>query len=163
MKPTPLAIAALAARIVLAAVFVWAACVKIAHPDAFALAVSRYPILVGPFSFLVNPVAIVLPWVELASGLAVLLTPPRTRAGAALLLAAMLLVFTLAITILLASGQTTSCGCFSVRADAASSNAWNIVRNLLLLLATALVLADAHTSTRPHRTPLLTKYRIPLS
>ena len=96
MKPTPLAIAALAARIVLAAVFVWAACVKIAHPDAFALAVSRYPILVGPFSFLVNPVAIVLPWVELASGLAVLLTPPRTRAGAALLLAAMLLVFTLA-------------------------------------------------------------------
>lgn len=162
MKPSPLAVAALAARIVLAAVFVWAACVKIAHPDAFALAVSRYPVLVGPLAVFVNPVAIVLPWVELASGLAVLFAPPRTRAGAALLLAAMLLVFTLAISILLASGQTTSCGCFSVRADASSSNAWNIVRNLFLLLAAALAFADARDADRP-LTRLKTKFRIPLS
>jgi hypothetical protein len=162
VKPSPLVLAARVARLALAAVFVWAACVKIAHPDAFALVVSRYPILVGPLAVFVNPVAIILPWVELASGLAVLLAPPRTRAGAALLLAAMLAVFTIAITILLASGQTTSCGCFSVRADASSSNVWNIARNLLLLAAAAIAFAEARDADRP-LTRLKTKFRIPLS
>jgi len=162
MKSSPLVLAARLARIALGAVFVWAACVKIAHPADFALAVSRYGILSGPLAVFVNPVAILLPWVELAAGLAVLAAPPRTRAAGAVVLAAMLVVFTAAIAVLLASGQATSCGCFSVRADASSSNAWNIVRNLLLLLAAAVVFAEARDADRP-LTQLRTKFRVPLS
>ncbi|MBR6022431.1 MAG: DoxX family protein [Kiritimatiellae bacterium] len=162
MKTPPLVLLARAARVLLAVFFVWAAVVKIASPDAFALAVSRYPILVGPFAVLINPVAILLPWIELASGLSLLFGPPRTRAAAALLVLAMLAVFTIAIAAMLASGQASSCGCFSLRADASSSNAWNIVRNLLLIVLASLVLAEASSADAPI-TRLRTKFRIPIS
>lgn len=144
---------ALLCRLALAAVFVAAACAKIADPAAFALAVSRYHILPGA---LINVAAIGLPWVELFAGLALLLpaaTPAlrRFRLGALLVVAAMLATFTVAIAHLLLQGQTASCGCFSTRADASSSNAFNIVRNVLLLAAAAFAAAaDARrAATRP--------------
>ena len=128
------------ARIAVAAVFLGACLAKIRDPEAFALAVNRYRILPGEF---VNLVAIVLPWIELTAGLAVLAAPARLRAAGALLLAGMLTVFTIAISLNLLRGIEASCGCFSTRADAAVSDGWNLVRNGALIWLGLAVLRDA--------------------
>lgn len=95
-------------RLYLGGVFVAACLHKIADPYAFAVDVATYDIL--PLA-LVNLAAIVLPWVELAAGLA-LLAGLRTR-PAALLVAAMLAVFLAALIVALAQGLDMSCGCFA--------------------------------------------------
>jgi len=128
------------ARIAVAAVFLGACIAKIRDPELFALAVNRYRILPGEF---VNLVAIVLPWIELTAGLAVLAAPARLRAAGALLLAGMLTVFTIAISLNLLRGIEASCGCFSTRADAAVSDGWNLVRNGALIWLALAAFLDA--------------------
>ncbi len=128
------------ARLAVAALFLGACIAKIRDPELFALAVNRYRLLPGEW---VNLVAIVLPWIELTTGLAVLAAPARLRAAGALLIAGMLAVFTAAISLNLLRGIEASCGCFSTRADAAVSDGWNLVRNGALLWLALTVLADA--------------------
>ena len=128
------------ARIAVAAVFLGACIAKIRDPELFALAVNRYQILPGAF---VNLVAIVLPWIELTAGLAVLAAPARLRAAGALLLAGMLTVFTIAISLNMLRGIEASCGCFSTRADAAVSDGWNLVRNGALIWLALAAFLDA--------------------
>ena len=128
------------ARIAVAAVFLGACLAKIRDPELFALAVNRYRILPGEF---VNLVAIVLPWIELTSGLAVLAAPARLRAAGALIIAGMLTVFTIAISLNLLRGIEASCGCFSTRADAAVSDGWNLVRNGALIWLALAAFLDA--------------------
>ena len=138
------------ARIAVAAVFLGACLAKIRDPEAFALAVNRYRILPGEF---VNLVAIVLPWIELTCGLAVLAAPARLRAAGAFLVAGMLAVFTVAISLNLLRGIEASCGCFSTRADAAVSDGWNLVRNGALIWLSLAVFLDAfrRAAARPAR------------
>ena len=119
-----------AARLAVAGLFLAACIAKIRDPEAFALAVSRYRILPAEF---VNLVALILPWIELTAGLAVLAAPARLRAAGALIIAGMLTVFTIAISLNLLRGIEASCGCFSTRADAAVSDGWNLVRNGALI------------------------------
>ncbi len=145
-------------RLLLAGLFLWACSLKIADPEAFALSVSRYHILPG---VLVNLVAIVLPWVEALSAVALLLPFRSLRSGGALLIAGMLAVFSLAIAWSLLHGQHASCGCFSMRADAAPSNALNLLRNAALLAAALLVFFDALFPARS-RFPLRRRFRVPL-
>jgi len=102
------AILALAARIYLAVIFLLACYHKLLDPASFALDIATYQIL--PLAT-VNLMAIVLPWVELVAGL-MLLVGFRTRA-AALLVAAMMTMFTVAIAIALHRGLEMSCGCFA--------------------------------------------------
>ena len=102
------ALMAVPARWYLGALFIGACLHKIAEPASFALDIATYDIL--PLAA-VNPAAIVLPWVELAAG-AMLILGWRTRA-ASLLVAAMMLVFLLALGIALARGLDMSCGCFA--------------------------------------------------
>ena len=128
------------ARLAVAGVFLGACLAKIRDPELFALAVNRYRILPGEF---VNLVAIVLPWIELTAGLAVLAGPTRLRAAGATLIVGMLTVFTLAISLNLVRGIEASCGCFSTRADAAVSDGWNLVRNGALIWLGLAALSDA--------------------
>jgi len=128
------------ARIAVAAVFLGACIAKIRDPEAFALATHRYRLLPGE---LVNAVALLLPWLELTCGAALLAGPRRARAAAAFLLTAMLLVFTGAITLNLVRGIEASCGCFTTRADAAVSDGWNLLRNGALIWLSAAVFLDA--------------------
>ena len=132
------------ARLAVAALFLGACIAKIRDPEGFALAVSRYRILPD---VLVNPVAIILPWIELLSGLAVLAGPARFRAAGALVITGMLAVFTIAISLNLLRGIEASCGCFSTRADAAVSDSWNLVRNGALIWLALAVLVDAFRRT----------------
>jgi uncharacterized membrane protein YphA (DoxX/SURF4 family) len=128
------------ARLAIAAIFLIACIAKIRDPELFALAVHRYRILPGEF---VNWVAIVMPWIELTTGLAVLAAPARLRAAGALILTGMLTVFTIAISLNLLRGIEASCGCFSTRADAAVSDGWNLVRNGSLIWLSLVVFFDA--------------------
>ena len=126
------------ARLAVAGLFLAACVAKIRDPESFALAVHRYRILPEG---LVNLMALLLPWIELTSGAAVLAAPVRWRAAGALIITGMLAVFTAAISLNLVRGIEASCGCFSTRADAAVSDAWNLVRNgALIWLALAVFL-----------------------
>ena len=134
------------ARLAVAGLFLAACIAKIRDPAAFALAVHRYRILPGEW---VNLVALVLPWIELTAGLAVLAAPARLRAAGALIIAGMLSVFTLAISLNLLRGIEASCGCFSTRADAAVSDGWNLVRNGALIWLSLAVFLDAFRRAAP--------------
>lgn len=94
-------------RIILGALFIYASLDKIANPELFARAVSNYRLL--PVN-LVNLFSIFLPWVEALCGL-LLITGPFTRSGA-LIAAAMLGMFVVAIVLALARGLDIECGCF---------------------------------------------------
>jgi uncharacterized membrane protein YphA (DoxX/SURF4 family) len=128
------------ARLAVAGLFLAACIAKIRNPELFALSVHRYRLLPGEW---VNGVALVLPWIELTAGLALLIAPARLRAAGALIIAGMLATFTIAISLNLLRGIEASCGCFSTRADAAVSDGWNLVRNLSLIWLSLAIFIEA--------------------
>ncbi len=130
---------ALAARLYLGVIFLLACWHKILEPSAFALDIATYQIL--PLG-LVNLLAIVLPWVELAAGL-MLVLGFRTRA-AALLVAGMMTMFTVAIASAVAKGLDMSCGCFASQGSVEDPISWRtIVRDTSwLLLAVYIFILD---------------------
>jgi putative oxidoreductase len=96
------------ARVYLGGVFVLASLHKIAHPADFALDVATYDIL--PL-FLVNFMAITLPWLELVSGM-LMIAGYKSRASAWLIMG-MMTMFLVALAIALSNGLDMSCGCFA--------------------------------------------------
>ena len=99
---------ALPIRIYLSYVFLFACWHKIADPSAFALDIATYQFLPLP---LINLMALILPWLELTTGL-LLLIGFRTRA-AALLISGMMVTFMIALGWALYQGLDISCGCFA--------------------------------------------------
>ena len=95
------------ARLGLAAVFLVSGVLKAIDPDATYVAVRAYDVLPKAG---VAVVAALLPWVEIALGL-VLLAGVATRA-AAVVAAALLLVFVAGVTQAWARGLAIDCGCF---------------------------------------------------
>jgi len=100
-----------AARIVVGLVFLLYGIDKIAHPDDFAQAIENYRLLP---EVLVNPVAVILPWIELVCGL--LLLAGQWVRSAALVSAFLLGVFVVAVSITLARGLDINCGCLNAEA-----------------------------------------------
>ncbi|HYO75684.1 MAG TPA: MauE/DoxX family redox-associated membrane protein [Thermoanaerobaculia bacterium] len=98
-------------QLALGAIFIAAALPKISDPPSFAHMIYNYRILPGG---LINITALVMPWVELIAGLALIVgvwvRPART------LIAAMLVVFIVAISINLLRTNAIDCGCFDVSA-----------------------------------------------
>lgn len=99
---------ALPLRLYIGYIFLYACWHKILDPATFAIDVATYQIL--PL-WLVNLMAVILPWIELASG-ALIVIGWRARA-AALLMAGMMAMFLAAIIIALIKGLEMSCGCFA--------------------------------------------------
>lgn len=125
-------------QIALGVIFVVAALPKIADPPSFAHMIYNYRIVPGA---LVNISALIMPWLELLCGLA-LIFGIWTRA-ARNLVAFMLIVFIVAISINLMRGNAIDCGCFNV-SDAGKTHAQritdmkvDIVRDLGMLLLVA--------------------------
>ncbi|MDR0993464.1 MAG: DoxX family protein [Verrucomicrobiota bacterium] len=128
------------ARLAVGGLFLAACLSKIHDPQAFALVVYRYRLLPD---ILINIMAILLPWMECVTALAVLFATARWRAAGSFLIGGMLLVFTLAISLNLIRGIEISCGCFSTRADVAVSDGWNLFRNVALIWLSTVVFLDA--------------------
>jgi uncharacterized membrane protein YphA (DoxX/SURF4 family) len=135
--------AATAARLLLAAVWVWAALAKISDPDAAVRAVRAYQLLPEA---LVHPVAWGLPFAELA--LAVLLAAGLATRLAGACSAVLLGVFMVAIASAWARGLQIHCGCFGGGGPASGVDARDYLVELVRdagLLAVAVALA-----WRPH-------------
>jgi len=132
---------ALPIRLYMGGIFVYASWHKILYPGLFALDVATYDLL--PL-VLVNLVAIILPYVELIAGM-ILIVGFRTRTGAALIIA-MLLLFTVALVIALARGLDMSCGCFASQTMEEDPITWmTAVRDVIWILLTFYVLIfDRH-------------------
>lgn len=135
-------------QIALGIVFLVSAVPKISDPPGFAHMIYNYRLTPGA---LVNGLALVLPWVELIVGLALVLGVWRREA--AIVAGILLVVFVVAIGINLARGHAVDCGCFDVRAAGKSREEmladmrWVVIRDVGLLLLVAQVLA----ATRPPR------------
>jgi putative oxidoreductase len=112
----------------LGAIFVYAGLVKIADPLGFALALYNYHILPA---WMINPLAICLPWVELMAGVGLL--SGIMVSGGALVVNGMLAIFAVAIGIDLIRGLDIVCGCFSTSATAEPISWLFVARDLLLL------------------------------
>ena len=94
-------------RLSVGGAFVFAGALKVAGPAAFVTAVENYHLVPR---LLVHLVAVLLPWVEIVAGAAVL-TGIWLRAAASLL-SAMTLMFAAVIISALVRGLDISCGCF---------------------------------------------------
>jgi len=122
-------------QIGLGILFIIAALPKILDPPSFAHMVYNYKIV--PWA-LINPMALILPWIELLCGVALVLG--IWKGTARTIIAALLVVFIAGISINLARGNAIDCGCFNV-ADAGKTPAqrvasmwWDILRDLGMLL-----------------------------
>lgn len=99
---------ALIGRILLGAIFIYAGSGKILNPEQFAQAVINYRLV--PLAR-VNLFAIVLPWLELVSGI-FLLVGLFSR-GSIIIITLLMALFLGAIGSALWRGLDISCGCFS--------------------------------------------------
>jgi uncharacterized membrane protein YphA (DoxX/SURF4 family) len=96
-------------QIALGAIFIIAALPKIADPPSFAHMIYNYRLVP---SSLINISALMMPWVELLAGLALILGV--WKAAARNVVAIMLAVFIIAISIILFRDNAIDCGCFNV-------------------------------------------------
>ena len=120
----------LAARWFLGATFIYASYSKILAPAAFAKIIFGYGLF--PAS-LINLAAIILPFVELIAGLALIIgIYPRS---AALIINAMLLVFIVSLTINIIRGHEFDCGCFAINAANPSTFSGELLIRDFLYLA----------------------------
>jgi uncharacterized membrane protein YphA (DoxX/SURF4 family) len=133
-------------QILLGALFVAASLPKIADPPSFAHMIYNYRLVPG---VVLNVMALVLPWLELLAGLALILG--MWRRTAAVIVGALLLVFIVAISWNLVRGNPIVCGCFDVKAanlSAAEKFALmrlDVWRDLgMLLLAGQILYATRH-------------------
>lgn len=88
-------------------VFTWAGVVKALDPATFLVSVRSFQILPDPYAAWV---ALVLPWLEIFAGLAVV--TGLLRQGGLLILMMSLLVFAGALTAAWVRGLDVECGCF---------------------------------------------------
>jgi uncharacterized membrane protein YphA (DoxX/SURF4 family) len=129
---SPLALRVL--RIAIGLVFIGSGIAKIGENAWLAQSVHNFHIVPWWSEHLI---AIVLPWIELVAGFA-LVAGFRARAGAAVTLGLMA-IFTLAVGIAWARGLDFRCGCFG-KADAGVVGATKLAENLGLTLLAALAM-----------------------
>lgn len=138
-------------QLALGAIFVIAAVPKIIDPPSFAHMIYNYRILPGG---LINFSSLVMPWVELLCGLA--LVAGVWRRAALGIITLLLLVFIVAISINLARGNAIDCGCFNVSLanrtveQRLGDMRLDIFRDLgMLLMCAQLWLASIQQESRP--------------
>jgi len=93
-------------RLLLGFIFVYASISKIIDPQTFARSIDNYHMM--PFG-LENTMAVLMPWVELLVGVALIIG--LYVDGAALLAGGMALMFIVAITQAILRGYNIECGC----------------------------------------------------
>ncbi len=136
-------------QFVLAAVFVVAGVGKVIDPPGFAHEIHNYALVPG---VAINAMALVLPWIEIVSGLALFVGIARRTS--ARILGVLLVVFVIALSINLARGKPVDCGCFGTstvektQAERLRDMKWAIARDIGLLLLVWQVLAATRREER---------------
>ena len=126
-------------RVVLGFVFIYAAVTKISDLNGFSQAIYNYKLL--PL-FLVNILAIILPWVELSAGL-LLVFGVSVKENSAII-SGLLVIFIIAVLISLFRGLDIECGCFGT-IDGAKVGFQKILENIgLLILGFILIKFDSN-------------------
>jgi uncharacterized membrane protein YphA (DoxX/SURF4 family) len=123
--------------IALGGIFLYAAVAKIQEPREFARIIYHYRLL-GPSAhlphLLPNTLAVTLPWIEALAGL--LLVTSLWRREAALLTAAMLVVFLVAVTYALVMGiDVQKCGCFGSHGEGRALGTGLLAGDTTMLIA----------------------------
>ncbi len=126
---------AMAGRVILAAVFVYAGVAKALDPAGFAGSINGYRLLPYPAC---AALALYLPWLEIACGLGVLW--PRTRLGALSLLFFLCLIFGGAIASAWMRDLDIGCGCFGGGEAGAAALRGSLVRSVMLALLSGVLL-----------------------
>ncbi|SPD73690.1 DoxX family protein [uncultured Desulfobacterium sp.] len=114
-------------RFYLGILFLYASMSKIPYPAEFAEALASYQLV--PY-WILNFIAVYLPWVELTCGL-FLIIGLSTRAASSII-ALLLICFAIGQTINLIKGVPISCGCFENAGD--PINWWHITKDLFWTL-----------------------------
>lgn len=137
---------ALGLRLIIGLTFVVASIGKIGDPGKFATIIYGYYLFPG---WIINFSAIVLPFVELFSGMALILgVVPRS---ALMIINTLLFIFIVAITVNLLRGHQFDCGCFSLtETSSASSALWLLIRDIALFFS-AIYLFYLLQTNRPHQ------------
>ncbi len=120
---------ALAFRLYIGGLFVYAAMYKINYAAEFSATIASYRL--APY-WAVNAMAVFMPWTEIICG-TLLILGLRVKSAAALV-TALLTVFTLAIIINLLRNAPISCGCFHTIEDPISW--WTVLRDLTWIAMT---------------------------
>lgn len=131
----------LTVRFILGGIFIYASVDKIIVPAHFAKIIYGYYLFP---EYSINLIAIFLPYLELFSGIAIIMgIYPRS---AAIILGGLLFFFSIAITINLIRGIEFDCGCFSVDEPGYLLSAKQLLlRDILLFtLSVYLVLFSGH-------------------
>jgi putative oxidoreductase len=118
----------LALRLVLGFIFIYAGAEKISSPAVFTESISNYQLL-NPF--MINVTAILLPWLEVFSGI-LLLSGAAVKENS-FILSGLLAVFIITAVISLARGLDIDCGCFGTTTVRLGFT--KILENTLLLIA----------------------------
>lgn len=120
-------------QIILGVIFIYASVGKILYPNSFANSISNYKILPD---FLIVPTAIILPYIELAFGIFLILDV-WTKISA-IVLSLLLLIFIAAISSTIIRGLNIDCGCFAKfiqETESHNINPWVLIlRDILFLI-----------------------------
>jgi len=111
-------------RLVLGGVFIYAAYYKIVDPAQFAKSIWYYHLVLGQ---VINISALILPWLELLTGVALILG--AYYRGAVLWVNILLLVFIAALASAAYRGISIDCGCFKAAAASSDSAMQTIYRD----------------------------------
>ncbi len=121
-------------RIILGSVFIYSGFIKIIDVQGFSNSILNYKLLP---EFFINFFAIILPWIELTSGLLLLLGISVKEN--AFIINFLLSVFLIAIIINLIRGLDINCGCFGTQ-NGTKIGFTKLLENVFLLLTGLLLM-----------------------
>lgn len=125
------------ARLVIGGIFIYASVYKILDPGSFARSIWYYHMVPGN---LINLMALILPWVEFISGLALILG--IWYRGSVVIINLMTVVFIAALISAVVRGISIDCGCFKAARASDSSAVTALWRDMVLLVFTLQLLAS---------------------
>lgn len=132
-------------RFILGGLFIYASIDKVAHPAAFAKIIYNYRLFPD---FSVYLLAVVLPWIELITGL--FLVAGIFKRTSAIMLSSLLFLFIAALSFNLIRGLDFNCGCFTTTSSSSSEPLGLIFRDILMLIPGLIIIFFHREKAQAH-------------